>query len=407
MSVEEYPASAGQAAGPGPLAAVAEQEASAFAQLSGRGRLRGALYFVGPAFVAAVAYTDPGNFATNFLAGARYGYTLLWVVLAANAVAMVVQYQSAKVGVVTGKDLPELCRSVFRREVSVLLWIQAEVVAMATDIAEFVGAAIGLNLLVGVPLLPAGLITAVVAFVILGLQQRGHRRFELAITGLSSLILLGLAYDLFAVGASPSALARGVVPHFAGSDSVVLAAGIVGATVMPHVVYLHSALTKGRVACRDQAERRQLLRFQRLDVIVALGVAGVINIVMIVVAASVFYRVGGGGAESIQAAHRGLAQYAGGGAALAFAVALLASGLSSSSVGTYAGQVVMQGFIRRRIPLLLRRGITMLPALAVLAIGLPVTDTLVVSQVLLSFESRSPWCPWQCSPDALTSWETW
>jgi manganese transport protein len=298
---------------------------------------------------------------------------------------MLVQYQSAKVGVATGRDLPELCRDTFPRAVSVGLWLQAEVVAMATDIAEFVGAAVGLYLLFGVPLLPAGLITAVVAFVILGLEQRGHRRFELAIAALLGLVLLGFAYDLATVGAAPGEAIGGLVPHFVGSDSVVLAAGIVGATVMPHVVYLHSALTKGRVACRDDGERRQLLRFQRLDVVVALGLAGMINICMIVVAASVFHRVGGDAADSIEAAHAGLARLAGGGAALAFAIALLASGLSSSSVGTYAGQVVMQGFIRRRIPLVLRRSVTMLPAVTVLALGLPTTDTLVVSQVLLSF----------------------
>jgi manganese transport protein len=358
---------------------------SPLALLRAQGRVRGVVCLVGPAFVAAVAYIDPGNFATNFAAGARYGYALVWVVVIANLMAMLVQYQSAKVGVATGRDLPELCRDTFPRAVSVGLWLQAEVVAMATDIAEFVGAAVGLYLLFGVPLLPAGLITAVVAFVILGLEQRGHRRFELAIAALLGLVLLGFAYDLATVGAAPGEAIGGLVPHFVGSDSVVLAAGIVGATVMPHVVYLHSALTKGRVACRDDGERRQLLRFQRLDVVVALGLAGMINICMIVVAASVFHRVGGDAADSIEAAHAGLARLAGGGAALAFAIALLASGLSSSSVGTYAGQVVMQGFIRRRIPLVLRRSVTMLPAVTVLALGLPTTDTLVVSQVLLSF----------------------
>ncbi|MCW2658579.1 MAG: divalent metal cation transporter [Jatrophihabitans sp.] len=367
------------------LDSVGTDEISALALLRSRGRLRGAICLVGPAFVAAVAYIDPGNFATNFSAGARFGYALVWVVIVANLMAMLVQYQSAKVGVATGRDLPELCRDTFPRAVSIGLWIQAEVVARATDIAEFVGAALGLYLLFGVPLLPAGIITAVVAFAILGLEQRGHRRFELVIAALLGLVLLGFAYDLAAVGADASAFAGGIAPHFSGNSSIVLAAGIVGATVMPHVVYLHSALTKSRVACRDDGERRQLLRFQRLDVIVALGTAGVINISMIVVAASVFHSVGGHGADSIEAAHAGLARLAGGGAALAFAVALLASGLSSSSVGTYAGQVVMQGFIRRSIPLFVRRSLTMLPALAVLALGLPTTDTLVVSQVLLSF----------------------
>ncbi len=367
------------------LGAAVEGERSAFETLRATGRLRGVICLVGPAFVAAVAYIDPGNFATNFSAGAKYGYALVWVVVMANLMAMLVQYQSAKLGVVTGRDLPELCRDSFPRPVSLGLWVQAELVAMATDIAEFVGAAIGLNLLFGVPLLPAGLITAVVAFLILALEQRGHRRFELAIAALLGLVLLGFAYDLVAVGADGAAAVRGLIPGFAGPGSVALAAGIVGATVMPHVVYLHSSLTKSRVACRDDNERRELLRFQRLDVVVALGVAGAINITMMIVAASVFHHVGGGGADSIEGAHAGLAELAGGGAAIAFAVALLASGVSSSSVGTYAGQVVMQGFIRRRIPLFLRRALTMLPALAVLALGLPVTVTLVVSQVLLSF----------------------
>ncbi|MEO8888895.1 MAG: Nramp family divalent metal transporter [Jatrophihabitantaceae bacterium] len=347
--------------------------------------MRGGLILLGPAFVAAVAYIDPGNFATNFSAGARFGYALVWVVVVANLMAMLVQYQSAKMGVVTGRDLPELCREHFPRTVSRGLWAQAELVAMATDLAEFVGAAIGLNLLFGVPLFPAGAITAVVAFGVLALEQRGHRRFELAIVALLGIVLLGFMYDLAIVGASPGGIASGLTPRFVGSDSVLLAAGIVGATVMPHVVYLHSALTKRRVACRDDGERRQLLHFQRLDVVVALSVAGVINLAMIIVAASLSHRSAGRGGDSIEAAHASLTRYAGGGAALAFAVALLASGLSSSSVGTYAGQVVMQGFIRRRIPLYVRRGVTMLPALIVLGLGLPATDSLIVSQVLLSF----------------------
>jgi manganese transport protein len=340
---------------------------------------------LGPAFVAAVAYIDPGNFATNFSAGARYGYALLWVIVAANLMAMLVQYLSAKTGVATGRDLPELCREHLPRPVSNGLWVQAELVAMATDLAEFVGAAVGLNLLFDVPMFPAGLLTAIVAFAILALEQRGYRRFELAITGLLCIVFLGFAYDLLKVGADPARVASGLVPGFAGDDSVLLAAGIIGATVMPHVVYLHSALTKSRVVCRDDDERRELLRFQRLDVLVGLGVAGLTNMAMLFIAASLFHRTGTSGVDSIEAAHAGLGSLVGGGAALAFAVALLASGLSSSSVGTYAGQVVMQGFIRRRIPLFLRRGLTMLPALVVLAFGLPATESLVVSQIVLSF----------------------
>jgi manganese transport protein len=354
--------------------------------LRSRGRLRGVVALLGPAFVAAVAYVDPGNFATNFTAGAEFGYALAWVIVAANLMAMLVQYLSAKLGVATGHDLPELCRALLPRPVSRGLWVQAELVAMATDLAEFVGAALGLNLLFHVPLRVAGPMTAVVAFGILAMQQRGYRRFELAIAGLLGIVFLGFAYDLIAVNVAPGELARGLVPGFAGPGSTLLVAGIIGATVMPHVIYLHSALTKGRVACRDDAERRELLRFQRLDVVIALGAAGLINLTMLVVAAAMASQAGGGlQLDSLTAAHAGLGQLVGGGAALAFAAALLASGLSSSSVGTYAGQVVMQGFINRRIPLFLRRALTMLPALLVLELGLPTTGSLVISQVVLAF----------------------
>ena len=350
-----------------------------------RGRLRGVLALLGPAFVASVAYIDPGNFATNFAAGARFGYALAWVIVVANLMAMLVQYLSAKVGVATGRDLAELCRAHLPRPVSLGLWAQAELIAMATDLAEFVGAALGLNLLFHVPLRAAGPLTALVAFGILALDQRGYRRFELAVCGLLGIIFLGFAYDLTAVQVDPSALASGLVPGFPGPGGPLLVAGIIGATVMPHVVYLHSALTKSRVDCADDAERRELLRFQRLDVVIALGAAGLVNLAMLVVAAAMASQAGGAHLDSLTAAHAGLGRLVGGGAALAFAAALLASGLSSSSVGTYAGQVVMQGFIDRRIPLFLRRAITMLPALLVLELGLPTTGSLVISQVVLSF----------------------
>ena len=360
------------------------------ALLRSRGRWRGVAALLGPAFVAAIAYVDPGNFATNFSAGVMFAYRLGWVILVANLMAMLVQYLSAKAGVATGKDLPELCRERLPRPVSRALWVQAELVAMATDMAEFVGAAIGLNLLFGTPLLAAGLITAVVAFGILALDQKGYRRFELAIIGLLGIVLLGFAYDLVAVHPSAAGVASGLVPRFGGSAYLLLTVGIVGATVMPHVVYLHSALTKSRVSVADDGERRQLLRYQRLDVLVALGAAGLINLAMLVVAAALFSHSGRGGATavaggSIEAAHADLGRLVGGGAALAFAVALLASGLSSSSVGTYAGQVVMRGFAGRSVPLFARRAVTMLPALIVLAAGLPPTASLVISQVVLSF----------------------
>jgi manganese transport protein len=340
---------------------------------------------LGPAFVAAVAYVDPGNFATNIAAGAEHGYLLAWVVVASSAMAMLVQYLSAKLGLATGRNLPQLAAG-FGRRTRFGLWIQAEAVAIATDLAEFVGAAIGLHLLFGIGLFPAGLVTAVVAFGVLALQQRGHRRFEVAIAALLGLVALGFLYDLVAVGhQSASGIAGGLVPGLAGSGSLVLAVGIIGATVMPHVVYLHSALTQDRIRPRDAAERRRLLRWLRIDVGLGLGAAGVINLTMLLVAAALFHRIGATDVDSIEAAHLGLERYVGGGAALAFAVALLASGLSSSSVGTYAGQVVLQGFMGWRIPLFLRRAITMAPALVVLALGLPTTDVLVISQVVLSF----------------------
>ena len=358
---------------------------SALEQIRSRGAIRGRLALLGPAFVAAVAYIDPGNFATNIAGGAKYGFLLVWVIVAANLMAMLVQYLSAKVGIATGMSLPELCRAHLPRPTTWGLWVQAEIIAIATDLAEFVGAAIALNLLFGVPPFAAGLITAVVAFGILALQQRGYRRFELAIAGFLGIVCLGFLYDLTQVSVDRSAFFSGFVPGFDGTDSVMLAVGILGATVMPHVVYLHGALVQRRVPARDDEERRSLLRFQRLDVVIAMGLAGVINLTMLVVAASLFHTSGNTGIDSIEGAYDGFERLIGGGAALAFAVALLASGLSSSSVGTYAGQVVMQGFINRRIPLFLRRLVTMAPALVVLAIGVDATDALVASQVVLSF----------------------
>jgi manganese transport protein len=299
--------------------------------------------------------------------------------------AMLVQYLSAKTGLATGHTLPELCREHFPRAASIGLWLQAEAIAIATDLAEFVGAAIALNLLFGVPPFVAGLMTAVVAFAILALQTRGHRSFELAITALLGIVFLGFLYDLTHVDVQVDGLLAGFVPGFSGSDSLLLAVGILGATVMPHVVYLHSALTARRMPAHDLTEKRVLLRYQRLDVMIAMGIAGVINLSMLVVAAGLFHESGLTGVDSIEGAHDGMAQLIGGGAALAFAVALLASGLSSSSVGTFAGQVVMQGFIDRQIPLFLRRAVTMAPSLIVLGIGVDPSTTLVISQVVLSF----------------------
>jgi manganese transport protein len=358
---------------------------SQLASIRARGRFRGRIALLGPAFVAAVAYVDPGNFATNVAGGAKYGFLLVWVLIMANLMAMLVQYLSAKMGIATGRNLPELCREHFPRSASVLLWVQAEIVAIATDLAEFVGAAVALNLLFGVPPFAAGLITAVVAFALLALQTRGYRKFELAIAGLLGIVLLGFLYDLLQVDVPRSEFFAGFVPGFDGTDSVLLAVGILGATVMPHVVYLHSALTQNRVRAEGDDERRSLIRFQRVDVVIALGIAGIINLTMLVVSAALFHDSGRTGVDTLEGAHLGFEQLLGGGAALAFAVALLASGLSSSSVGTFAGQVVMQGFINRTIPLFLRRAVTMTPALIVLALGLEPTKTLVFSQVILSF----------------------
>jgi manganese transport protein len=265
------------------------------------------------------------------------------------------------------------------------LWIQAEVMAMSTDIAEFLGAAIGLNLLFGVPLLTAGLITGVIAFAILELQSRGYRRFELAITALLAIVFVGFLYEMLRIGPSVHQSLHGLLPSLHGTSYIYLAVGIVGATVMPHVIYLHSALTNGRMPVRNDDERRRVLRFERLDVMIALGVAGVINLAMMAVFAKLFHTPALSGLNTIQGAHHELGRLVGGGAALAFAVALLASGVSSSSVGTFAGQVVMSGFIKVRIPLFVRRAVTMIPALVVLAIGVSPTSALVLSQVVLSF----------------------
>jgi manganese transport protein len=351
-----------------------------------RGRVRGTLTMLGPAFVAAVAYVDPGNFATNIQGGARFGYLLLWVVVLANLMAMLIQYLSAKLGVVTDRNLPELCRDHYPRPVAWGLWVQAEAMAMATDIAEFIGAALGLNLLFGVPLLPAGFITGVIAFALLELQRHGFRRFELAITAFLGLIMLGFLYETLKIGPSAGDAAAGLVPHLDGAASVYLAVGIIGATVMPHAIYLHSALTKDRTPVRDEADRRRVLRFARTDVIVALGLAGLVNMAMLCVAAKLFHGTPGySHVDTIEGAHAGFSHLVGGTAALAFAVALFASGISSSSVGTYAGQVVMAGFVNLRLSLFVRRALTMIPALVVLAVGVSPTSALVLSQVVLSF----------------------
>jgi manganese transport protein len=339
---------------------------------------------LGPAFVAAVAYVDPGNFAANTSAGALFGCRLAWVVLLASLLAMPVQYLSAKIGIVTGQPLPQICRDHYGATVVRGLWLQAELVAMATDLAEIVGAAIGINLLFGIPLPAAGLAAAAASFAVLAVQVRGCRPFERAIGFLLLVVLAGFGYDLLRIGPDARVAAAGLIPALPGHGAVLMAVSIVGATIMPHVVYLHSALTAQRIRCRSDADRARVLRYERWDVITALGLAGLVNLAMLVVAARLF-REAPHHAATIAGAHAGLADLIGGGAALAFAVALLASGVSSSSVGTLAGQAVMAGFLGRPGPVFLRRAITVAPALVVLAAGVSPTQILLISQVVLSF----------------------
>ena len=362
--------------------------AAAEESLTGNRRgLRKLWPFLGPAFVAAIAYVDPGNFATNIAAGSGYGYMLLWVILAANLIGMLVQSMSATLGIASGMSLPEVCRKRHSQPVTIGLWLIAEVVAMATDLAEFVGAAIALNLLFGLPLLPAALVTAVGSFGILTLQTRGgFRHMEAVITGLLGIIIVGFGVQVVLAGPDAVQVARGlVIPGFAGTESILLAAGILGATVMPHVIYLHSALTKPRAAGRTMDERQRLIRFERVDVVIAMAIAGAVNMAMLIVAAAVFHSRGMTNVVDLDQVHALLDPLLGPGAAILFALALLASGLSSSSVGTLAGQVIMEGFIGRTIPLFLRRVITMVPAIVVIAVGVNPTRALILSQVILSF----------------------
>ena len=344
------------------------------------------LPFLGPAFVACIAYIDPGNFATNIAGGSKFGYTLAWVIVASSLMAMLIQLLSAKLGIATGRNLPEMCRERFSRRTSLGLWVQAELIAMATDLAEFLGAALGFHLLLGIPLFPAALLTGLATFLILGLQRFGLRAFEAVIAGFVAAI--GACYLAELYFAHPPLGTVGlhmIKPEFQGNESVLLAVGIIGATVMPHVIYLHSALTQNRVVPQNDAEAHRLYRYTQIDVVIAMSIAGLINLSMLVMAASTFFRSGLHDITSLENAHKTLVPVLGGASATLFALALLASGLSSATVGTLSGQVVMQGFIHRRIPIVVRRLVTMLPALVVAAIGLDPSRTLVLSQVVLSF----------------------
>ena len=344
------------------------------------------LPFLGPAFIACVAYIDPGNFATNIAGGSKFGYQLVWVVVAANLLAMLIQTLSAKLGIATGRNLPEVAREQLGQRATVLLWLQAEAIAMATDLAEFLGAAVGFHLLFGWALFPSAVVTGIAAFAILSLQRFGFRPLEAVIAVLVGVI--GVCYLAELTFAHPdygAVLHHAVVPQFGSGEAVLLSVGILGATVMPHVIYLHSALTQDRLVPETDEDAQTLLRYTRVDVIIAMSIAGLINVAMLVMAASTFFKKGLLDVDSLDGAHKTLEPILGGASSALFALALLASGLSSSAVGTLSGQVVMQGFIRRQIPLMVRRLVTMVPAFVVIGIGIDPSRTLVISQVVLSF----------------------
>jgi manganese transport protein len=375
---------------PGDIVEATQHHATAVLEGSSRRGMVGRLLpFLGPAFIASIAYMDPGNFATNIQSGAQFGYLLLWVVIASNLMAMLVQSLSAKLGIASGLSLPEMIRQEFPRPLTWALWLLAEVVAMATDLAEFLGAAVGFNLLFGIPLFPAALLTAVVTFAILALQRYGFRLLEAVITAFVGVI--GLCYLIETILGRPDFAAAGAAvlrPSFAGTETVLLAAGILGATVMPHVIYLHSALIQNRIVARTAAQKRRIFRYELVDILIAMGIAGLVNAAMLMMAAATFWETGvevTAESDIILQAFRTLTPLLGGAASIIFAISLLASGLSSSTVGTMAGQVIMQGFIHRQIPIWLRRLVTMLPALIVIAFGIDATRALVLSQVVLSF----------------------
>ena len=353
--------------------------------LAGRRKgVRAFLPFAGPAIIASIAYMDPGNFATNIQAGARHGYLLLWVVVLANMIAMLFQAMSARVGIVTGHSLASLCRVHFPRPLVLAMWVASEGAAMATDMAELVGAAIGLSLLSGLPMLPSLGIAFVITWLLLSLQSKGFRPLEIVIAGFVGVIGLAYLIELFIAPPDWGAFAyHAVVPGLAGAGSVTLAVGIVGATVMPHAIYLHSALMTNRMPAATDTERRRVLRFSNREVLFALGIAGLVNMAMVAMAATMFHD-GHADVGEIESAYHTLLPLMGVAAGAAFMASLLASGISSSVVGTIAGQTIMQDFVGIRIPLWLRRGVTMMPALVVVLIGTDPTNALVLSQVVLS-----------------------
>jgi manganese transport protein len=361
--------------------------AAARAALEGRKKgLLAILPFLGPAFIACVAYIDPGNYATNIQGGSAFGYNLLWVIVLANLMAMLLQTLSAKLGLATGHNLAELCRLEFRKPVVYAMWIVSEIGAMATDLAEFLGASLALNILFAIPLLYATLITGVVTYLILLLERRGFRPLEAVITALVGVIAVSYVLETFFSRPDWGQVAfHAVVPWLSGTQSILFSVGIIGATVMPHVIYLHSSLTQQRIIPRSEQEARRIFRWSIPDVVLAMGLAGLVNMAMLYMAAATFHAYGHSNVGDITTAYQTLAPLLGGAASLIFAVSLLASGLSSSTVGTMAGQVIMQGFVGFTIPIWVRRVVTMIPAVIVAAIGLNPTNTLVISQVVLSF----------------------
>ncbi|MBT9287345.1 MULTISPECIES: Nramp family divalent metal transporter [Bacillus] len=343
------------------------------------------LPFLGPAFIAAIAYIDPGNFATNISAGSKFGYMLLWVILFSNLMAFLIQVLSAKLGIATGKNLPEIARDRYPKWVSAGLWIQGELVIMATDLAEFIGAALGLNLLFGIPMVEAAIIAAIGSFAILELQRRGYRALEAGIAGLLFVVVIAFALQTFFAKPDAASVLEGLfIPKIDGMDSVLLATGILGATVMPHAIYLHSALTQRRVVGKTDSERKKIFRFETIDILIAMVIAGAINASMLIVAAALFFK-NGLYVEDLDVAYQQFGHYIGPASAILFGIGLLAAGLSSSSVGTLSGDIIMQGFIRYRIPLYLRRFITIIPPMIIIISGVNATEALVWSQVVLSF----------------------
>ncbi len=343
------------------------------------------LPFLGPAFIAAIAYIDPGNFATNISAGSKFGYMLLWVILFSNLMAFLIQVLSAKLGIATGKNLPEIARDRYPKWVSAGLWIQGELVIMATDLAEFIGAALGLNLLFGIPMMEAAIIAAIGSFAILELQRRGYRALEAGIAGLLFVVVIAFALQTFFAKPDAASVLEGLfIPKIDGMDSVLLATGILGATVMPHAIYLHSALTQRRVVGKTDSERKKIFKFETIDILIAMVIAGAINASMLIVAAALFFK-NGLYVKDLDVAYQQFGHYIGPASAALFGIGLLAAGLSSSSVGTLSGDIIMQGFIRYRIPLYLRRFITIIPPMAIIISGVNATEALVWSQVVLSF----------------------